>query len=121
MSYDINFKVKVEGLEDHYVEVGECEANITYNLGIMIRKATGLEWKNEANNGLCKDIMPKIYNGLAELINHPNKYKQYEAENGWGTVEGCKNFFIQLTNDWNAFCEDSWTKDLQDVTYFWIE
>ena len=121
MSYDINFKVKVEGLEDRYVEVGDCCANITYNLGTMIRKSTGLEWNNEANNGLCKDVMPKIYNGLAELINYPQKYKQYEAENGWGTISGCINFFTQLTNDWNAFCEDSWTKDLQDVTYFWIE
>lgn len=121
MSYDINFKVKVEGLEDRYVTVGECDVNITYNLGTMIRKSTGLEWNNEANNGLCKDIMPRIADGLSELMKHPQKYKQYEAENGWGTIEGCKRFFAQLINDWTAFCNDSWTSDLQDVTYFWIE
>lgn len=121
MSYDITFKVKVEGLENRYVSVGDCEANITWNVGEMIRKSTSLEWKNEENNGLCKDIIPYIANGLAELIKHPAKYKQYESPNGWGTIEGCKRFFTQILNDWDAFCNDSWTRDLQDVTYFWIE
>ena len=51
MSYDIDFRVKVEGLEDRYVSVGECDANITWNLREMIVKSTGLEWKNERNNG----------------------------------------------------------------------
>lgn len=120
MSYDVDFRVRVEGLADHYVSVGECSANITWNLKGMIIASTGLEWVNEANNGLCKDVMPKIADGLAELVKNPSKYKQYEAENGWGTIEGCKRFFMQIISDWNAFCEDSWTKDLSDVTYFWI-
>lgn len=120
MSYDISFKIKVDGLPNRYVTVGNCDANITWNLREMIMKSTGLEWRNEENNGLCKDIIPHIVTGLNELYNHPNKYKQYEAENGWGTLAGCKNFFRQIINDWEAFCNDSWTEDLQDVTYFWI-
>ena len=51
MSYDISFKVKVDGT-DTYVPVGACNANITWNVGEIIRRSTGLEWKNEANNGL---------------------------------------------------------------------
>lgn len=121
MSYDISFKVKIEGVENRYVDVGECNANITWNLRDMIVNSTGLEWKNEENNGLCKDVIPKIANGLAELIKHPKKYKQYESPNGWGTIEGCRRFFTTIINDWNNFCEDSWTSDLADVTYFWIE
>lgn len=121
MSYDISFKVKVDGVENRYVEVGNCEANITWNVGEMIRKSTGLEWKNEENNGLCKDVIPYIRIGLLELVNHPSKYKQYEAPNGWGTVEGCKRFFRRILGDWDEFCCDSWTEDLQDITYFWIE
>ena len=120
MSYSISFKVKVEGLKDRYVDVGECEANITWNLREMIVKSTGLAWKNEANNGLCKDVIPYIVNGLAELMRYPEKYKQYESPNGWGTLEGCKRFFTTIINDWNDFCEYSWTADLADVTYFWI-
>lgn len=66
MSYDIAFKVKVEGA-DVYVDVGNCDANITWNLRQMIVKSTGLEWKNEDNNGYCVDIIPHIERGLAEL------------------------------------------------------
>lgn len=121
MSYDISFKVKVEGLEDRYVTVGDCCANITWNLRDMIVRSTDLEWKNEANNGLCKDVIPQIIEGFKELTMYPSKYKKYEAENGWGTIEGCQRFFIQIINDWNNFCEDSWTKDLVGATYFWIE
>jgi hypothetical protein len=121
MSYDISFKVKVEGSKDRYVSVGECSANITWNLREMIVKSTGLEWKNEENNGLCRDIIPHIVDGLSELTKHPDKYKQYEAPNGWGTLGSCKRFFTQIIDDWESFCKYSWTSDLQDVTYFWIE
>lgn len=121
MSYDINFKVKVEGLDDIYVTVGNCDANITWNVKEMIIKSTGLEWKNEKNNGLCKDVIPYIANGYAELTKYPDKYKEYEASNGWGTVQGCKKFFRQILDNWNDFCEGYGTRELADVTYFWIE
>ena len=121
MSYDISFKVKVDGLKDRFISVGGCGANITWNLRDMIVKSTGLEWKNEANNGLCKDVIPCIMKGFNELNEHPLKYKKYEAEDGWGTVDDCKEFFREIIRDWNGFCNDSWTEDLEDVTYFWIE
>ena len=121
MSYDISWKVKVEGLPDTYVRVGECDANITWNLKDMIVESTGLEWKNEANNGLCKDVIPYIAEGYAELTKYPEKYKCYEADNGWGTINGCKQFFLQIMNDWDAFCQDYCTRDLVDVVYFFIE
>ena len=121
MSYDISFKVKVEGLEDRYIPVGNCDANITWNLREMIVRSTKLEWKNEANNGLCKEVIPYIVDGLSELIKYPKAYKKFEAENGWGTVDGCIRFFTDIIAAWNEFCDDSWTADLADVTYFWIE
>lgn len=82
MNYDISFKVKVEGL-DKYVEVGNCNANITYNVREIITRSTGLEWENCENNGLCVDVIPYIKRGLNELRANPNKYKQYESDNGW--------------------------------------
>ena len=59
MSYDISFRVRVED-SDNWVDVGSCEANTTWNLREMIVKSTGLEWNNEADNGLCKDVIPPI-------------------------------------------------------------
>ena len=82
MSYDIAFKVKVEGI-DQYVPVGSCEANITWNVRKIIELSTGLPWLNEENNGFCKDVIPKIADGLAELHKNPGKYYPYEAKNGW--------------------------------------
>ena len=121
MSYDISFKVKVEGLDNTFVRVGNCDANITWNVGTMIREATGLSWKNEENNGLCKEVIPYIIHGLAELTQFTEKYRQYEAPNGWGTVEGCRHFFMTIITAWHDFCDDSSTSTLADVTYFWIE
>lgn len=120
MGYDIHFKVKVEGI-DKYITVGDCEANTTWNVREIIRKSTGLEWNNEENNGLCKDVMLHITEGLTELTYRPNEYKQYEASNGYGTVEGCRRFFLQILKDWEDFCEDTNTKDLADVATFWID
>ena len=119
MSYDITFKVKVEGL-DYWLPVGDCEANTTWNVREMIVKSTGLEWNNCCNNGFCKDIIPKIEKGLHELTEQPEKYKKYEAPNGWGTVESTKRFFNQILEDWEHLREE-YGDDIANVTTFWVE
>lgn len=118
MSYSIDFRVPVHKHKDVYVKIGCSSANTTWNLHDMIVKSTGLEWKNEANNGRCLDVIPCISQGLIELVQYPEKYKRYEAKNGWGTIQGCIEFFRQILKDWATFCSDSETKDLIDVTYF---
>lgn len=118
MSYDISFKVKVENV-DSYVTVGDCDANITWNVRKIIELSTGLPWKNEANNGLCVDIIPKIRNGMEELEKHPDKYKPYEAPNGWGTVRGTIIFFQRILEAWSDFIY--WHEELVPVATFWIE
>ena len=119
MSYDISFKVKIEGV-DRYVEIGECYANTTWNVREMIVKSTGLEWKNCENNGLCKDVIPRIEKGYNELTYNPEKYKKYEAKNGWGTVESTRDFFGEILKSWRdlKLYEEN---DLLDVVTFWIE
>lgn len=118
MGYDISFKVKVDGM-DEWVSVGNCEANITWNVGDMIRLATGLEWKNEENNGLCVDVMPKIVDGLKELLMKPQKYRKYEDPDGWGTIKGTIDFFNTLISDWQNFC--TCYPQFINIATFWIE
>ena len=118
MSYDVRFKVKVEGV-DEYVSLDYCLANITWNVKQMIMEATGLEWRNCENNGFVKDIIPFIKKGYKELTMHPEKYKQYEATNGWGKVETTAEFFKDLIVAWEQLCE--WRKELAEVATFWIE
>lgn len=119
MSYSIKFKVKVEGI-DYYLDTGYCDANITWNVRKIIELSTGLPWINEANNGLCNDIIPCIENGLDELCRNPQKYLPYEAKNGWGTVEGTKRFFQWILDAWNNLLNGEGSK-LADVVTFWIE
>lgn len=118
MSYDISFRVKVEGI-DQYVEVGNCDANTTWNVREMIVKSTGLCWANCENNGYCKDVIPKIQKGLDELKNNPEKYRKYEAKNGWGTVESTACFFKDIIRAWNELKRFE-EKELVDVVTFWI-
>ena len=63
MSYCISFRVKLEGV-DEFIDVGECSANITWNVRKIIELSTGLPWKSEENIGLCKDVIPCIEKGL---------------------------------------------------------
>ncbi len=118
MSYDVSFKVKVQGV-DKWLEVGECCGNITYNLHDMIVQSTGLEWKNEQDNGLCIDVIPRIQVGYNNLMNHPEQYEKYESPNGWGTISGCRRFFGDLLRWWIDFEEDY--PELVNVAHFWIE
>lgn len=120
MSYDITYRVRCLENPDLWVDVGLIEANVTYNVRDMIRASTGLEWKNEEDNGLVKDVIPYIANGYAELEKYPEKYKQYESPNGWGTIEGCKRFFATCIKEWTDFCEDYTTRDFKDIVHFWL-
>lgn len=119
MSYDITFKVKIEGVNE-YLPIGDCYANTTWNVREMIVKSTGLPWYNCANNGYCKDVIPYIEKGLNELRMHPKKYKQYESQNGWGTVESTIRFFSQILESWRKFKRDA-NQGLVSVATFWIE
>ena len=119
MSYDIAFKVRVADT-DKYVEIGDCDANITWNVAEIIRKSTGLPWENEENNGLCADIIPKIQSGIVELCTHTEKYKALEPDNGWGTVEGTIRFFRKIVSSWNDLIVD-YPPEIVAQTTFWIQ
>ena len=118
MSYYIYFRVKVEGT-DNYISVWNCEANITWNVREVIKASTGLPWVNCEDNGFRKDVMPHIEKGLEELKNHPEKYKKYEAPNGWGAVKGAIRFFDRILFSWQEFvkCTD---EEIVNITRFWI-
>lgn len=86
MSYDLRIGVKVEGTEIIAV-ISEPERHSpTYNLGPMFRACTGWDFvQSEWYSVQC--VYPLIQRGLAELIAYPEKYRKYEPDNGYGTVE----------------------------------
>jgi len=97
MSYDVRLKAKVEN-EDMYVPLGDSH-NITWNVRELILKSSGWEIQNCQFNGKASDLAIKIQHGIKELSQRPHLYKQYEAENGWGTVEGTLGFYERLLPD----------------------
>ena len=118
MSYNISFKVKVEGL-NRYVKVGDCDANITWNVRDIIVRSTRLEWKNCENNGLCRDVIPYIEKGLFELRRNGDTYKKYEPSNGWGSVRSTIMFFKTIIDAWDNLVEED--EELARADTFWIE
>lgn len=92
MSYDISFKVKVEGV-DAYVPVGACDANITWSARKIIEKSTRLKWKNCQNNGLCVDVIPKIEAGLRKLEQKP--LPQLRGEDGWRRTQMSDKYILR--------------------------
>lgn len=86
MSYDLELGVKVEGAKDLWATVAIPEFdNPTYNVGTMFRKCTGWDFK-QSEWYAVPDVLPLIEHGISELHINTAKYKEYEAENGWGTV-----------------------------------
>lgn len=85
MSYDIEFQVKTE--YGQFIKIGEPNhASPTFNLGKMLR--TAMDWDFEQFTPYrVSDVLPKIQEGLTRLEQNPEKYRQYEPENKWGTVE----------------------------------
>lgn len=45
--------------------------------------------------------------------------KKIEADNGWGTVDGTLNFFIQILREWEYF--KMFYPELENIATFWIE
>lgn len=122
MSYDINWKVKAAEAENLWVSIPYPDnANITYNVGDLIRTCTGLTWKNCEDNGYVKDVIPYIEKGLKELEQHPEKYKHLEAPNGWGTIDGTIRFFNKLIDGWHSIQNDYFWQDFANIVHFWIE
>lgn len=66
------------------------DTNITHNLGAMAREA-GIYmhlWRpDELGVKEARELIAPLQEGLAKLKADPEKYKKFDAINGWGTYE----------------------------------
>lgn len=84
-------------------------ANITHNLGVMAREVK-LSDGNTLYNILWRpdecippytkadEISELLDEGLNILLSDPEKFKQFNPENGWGDYEGLCNFVYKYRN-----------------------
>ena len=80
--------------------------NITHNLNKMAIAAGLYEalWRpEEVGYKLAKDLIHHLAYGLAELTMNPEKYKQYNPENGWGSYEG----LVKFVEEYLQACKDN--------------
>lgn len=97
MSYDLKIGVKVEGTDIIAIIAEPARANPTYNLSKMFRECTGWDFDQSEWYSVAA-VYPLIRRGIAELIAYPEKYRKYEPENKWGTVETAVEDLMSLKN-----------------------
>ena len=101
MSYDVHFKAKLEGM-NQWVYVGDPFISFTSNTASMIKEVCG-SYPSQWGGKKCSDMYPVLMQGASLLNLHPNQYRQYEAPNGWGTVEQTRDFLEDVANNCAAY------------------
>lgn len=120
MSYDIRFGVKVEGMDGYIATIDEPEYSTpTYNLRKMF--VACMEWDYEQGKWYnCADVFQKIRRGQEELTLHPQKYKKYDAPNGWGTVSSAKECLDSLVGKIGEIVSGDWSWNKIPLEHLWI-
>ena len=101
MGYDISFKAKLDGA-DQWVYVGDDWINHTSNTAAMIKEVCG-SYPSEWDGIGCAELAPVLDAGIKELLQHSQRYRQFEPSNGWGTVESTTDFLIRILNNCKTY------------------
>lgn len=79
--------------------------NITHNLNKMA-DAAGIYnclWRpDEINITKASELIEPLTEGLSKLMFHPEVYKAYNPENGWGSYDGLVKFVQEYLDE----CKD---------------
>jgi len=82
MSYDIDIRVDhPDGYTSNF-EVG----NMTYNVHAMMVAASTVSF-SDLHDMRCVDATPILGHAWREMKRRPAHYRQFQADNGWGTLD----------------------------------
>jgi hypothetical protein len=88
------------GLNLYFSEIKEVDVfdrHITHNLGKMAEEAGIYEvlWRpEEIGINKASDMIPFLEKGLETLKSDPERFKEFNPENGWGSYEGLLVFAV---------------------------
>jgi hypothetical protein len=71
--------------------------NITHNLGGMFREA-GIVWRNWEGQKASR-LLPIAEFGLELLLADPERFRKFEATNGWGSYPDAVRALSQLVDE----------------------
>ncbi len=63
------------------------ETNMTHNLGPMFDAAGVYRILWHGAGLMAGDVLPQLESALADMKANPDKYRLYDAPNGWGTYK----------------------------------
>lgn len=97
MSWDFSMEIDAGG--EHPFDLDDFEANYTYNVSPMFYEA----FKGMLDDGISglhektgKDARHMLEIAIARMQDDPEKYKQWNPDNGWGSYEGALNLLCTL-------------------------
>jgi hypothetical protein len=97
-------KDEIDRLEDDYSDAKLASLNITHNLNKMAG-AVGLYeilWPPKGiDTVLASRMIPLLEKGIKELESDPEKYRAFDAPNGWGKYDD----FLGFCRDLLSQCE----------------
>lgn len=97
----INIYVRVPMDEPYDQEL--FSTNITHNLTGMWRAAGFYDELYNSEGKTCAEVVEAIQNGYQDMRDHPEKYRQYSAKNGWGTYEQALPWLEKLIREFERY------------------
>lgn len=73
-----------------------ADKNITHNLAKMWKKAGVYDSLYSSDKKTAKEVLPILKKGLIKMIDNPEKYKQFNSPNGWGTYKDALPWLMEL-------------------------
>ena len=120
MSYDLRIAVKVDGTDILAVVAEPRLSSPTYNLRDMF--VACMDWDYEQGVFYpVAEVLPKIERGVHELRYHPEKYRKYNPDNGWGNLDGalrCLESVLECIRDTVSGASSAWAEI--PVEHLWI-
>ena len=97
---------EMERLEDDYEEARLASYNVTHNMN-NLAKAVGLYqvlWSpEEVGIKTASQMIEPLEKGIKELTANPDKYKEYNPPNGWGSYD----IFVSFCRSVLSTCKDN--------------
>lgn len=81
------------------IHIADHRFNITHNLGRMAAEANiyRLLWRGEGVN-VARDMIRPLSAALVNLTESPERYRPFNAPNGWGVYENLVAFVAGVLN-----------------------
>lgn len=73
--------------------------NITHNLSGMWKEVGVYDALYLSEGKTANEVLPILEEGLEEMVNEPERFKPFEATNGWGLYKNAVTWLSELISE----------------------